>query len=99
MLVLANTVTKTVWNKRKEWLTMVVEVVATPIGKREEKRKTKGWLGPNESHAKLANSQIYTSNYKSQNMTHHYSVSHIRIKLTEFNKRANITHFLNLRDQ
>ena len=57
MLVLANTVTKTVWNNRNEWLTMVVEVAATPVGKREEKRKTKGWLGPNESHAKLANSQ------------------------------------------
>ena len=55
--MLANTVTKTIWNKRKEWLTMVVEVAATPIGKREEKRKMKGWLGPNESHAKLANSQ------------------------------------------
>ena len=55
--MLANTVTKTIWNKRKEWLTIVVEVAATSIGKREEKRKTKGWLGPNESHAKLANSQ------------------------------------------
>ena len=55
--MIANTVTKTVLNKRKDWLTMVVEVAATPVGKREEKRKTKGWLGPNESHAKLANSQ------------------------------------------
>ena len=26
MLLLANTVIKIVWNKRKEWLTMVVEV-------------------------------------------------------------------------
>ena len=57
MLVLANTVTKTIWNKRKEWLMMVVEVAATPVEKREEKRRTMGWLGPNESHAKLANSQ------------------------------------------
>ena len=55
--MLANTVTKTIWNKRKEWLTMVVAMAATHVGKREEKRKTKGWLGPNESQAKLANSQ------------------------------------------
>ena len=57
VLVLANTVTKTIWNNKNEWLMMVVEVAATPVGKREEKRKTMGWLGPNESHAKLANSQ------------------------------------------
>ena len=58
MLVLANAVTTTIIrNKRKEWLTMVVVVVATLVRKREEKRKMKGWLGPNESHAKLANSQ------------------------------------------
>ena len=43
--------------------------------------------------------KLYTLDYKSQNMTHHYSVSHIRIKLTEVNKRTNVTHFLNLRDQ
>ena len=34
MLMLPNTVTTIVWNKRKEWLTMVVAMAATPIGKR-----------------------------------------------------------------
>ena len=93
ILVLANTVTTIVWNERKEWLTMVVVVVAIPVGKREEKRKMKGWLDPNESHAKMANSQTYPSDCKSQNMTYHHSISHIRIKLMEANKRTNRAHF------
>ena len=98
MLVLANTVTTIVWNKRKEWLTMVVAMAGKPVGKREETRKRKGWLGPNESHAKVANSQTYTSDCKSQNMTHHYFISHVRIKLMEVIKMTNTGHFLNLRD-
>ena len=65
MLVLANTVTTIVWNKRKEWLTMVVAVAAILVGKREEKRKMKGWLDPNESHAKMVNSQTYPLDFKS----------------------------------
>ena len=65
MLVLANTVTTIVWNKRKEWLTMVVAVAAIPVGKRDEKRKMKGWWDPNESHAKMVNSQTYPSDFKS----------------------------------
>ena len=35
---------------------MVVVVVATLVRKREEKRKTRHWLGTNESHVKLENS-------------------------------------------
>ena len=47
----------------------------------------------------MANSQTYTSDCKSQNMTHHHSISHVRIKLMEVNKKTNRAHFLNLRNQ
>ena len=61
-------------------------------------RRRVGWV-PMSHMLSWQIHKLYTSDYKSQNMTHHYSVSHIRIKLMEVNKRTNVTHFLNLRDQ
>ena len=76
---------------------MVVAMAATPVGKDKRRgRQRVGWVPM--SH--MLSWQIHRlTRRKSQNMTHHYFISHVRIKLTEVIKRTNTTHFLNLRYQ